>query len=71
MRALIAVFAIWTAPLSPVADLPQRPYLSCIDGHIVEKLSDCPPPPKHGNDQPSGHGGGHSGLLGLGIGGIL
>lgn len=72
MWEMIAALTIWAAPLSP-ADPPQRPYLSCIDGHIVERLSDCPPIPKRGADQqvPLGGGGGRGGLLGLGIGGIL
>lgn len=50
-----------------------NPVVSCIDGHIVEKLIDCPtvvphrpPPQERGTGGP--HGGG---LLGGLLGGIL
>lgn len=72
MEVMLALM-IWGSPaLSP--DLPQRPYLSCIDGHIVENLSECPSIPSHQHDSPApiGGGPGRRGLLGLGgLGGIL
>lgn len=73
MWEMIVALTIWGSPaLTP--DLPQRPYLSCIDGHIVQNLGDCPPIPKHVDDHqiPLGGGGRRGGLLGLGgLGGIL
>ena len=71
-KAVVAVL-IWVVPLAP-QPLPESPYVSCIDGHLVKTLADCPPMPKRGGNTappPLGGGGGHSGLLGLGIGGIL
>lgn len=65
IAGLLAV-TVWLAPA------PERPYLSCIDGHIVQSYRDCPtkvikPPPA-----PPRGGGGRGGLLGLGgLGGIL
>lgn len=65
-----AMFLTITLVLSPA---PERPYISCIDGHIVEKLSDCPPMRDNTKPTPAPIGGGptRGGLLGLGIGGIL
>jgi hypothetical protein len=67
MWEIIAALIIWGSP-------PDRPFLSCIDGHIVERLSECPPIPDHKNPStaPIGGGPGRRGLLGLGgLGGIL
>lgn len=66
MWEIIAVLII----LGPV---PERPYVSCIDGHIVEKLSECPQMRDSKKPAPAPIGGGpKGGLLGLGgIGGIL
>lgn len=51
---------------------PQEPYVSCIDGHIVTSLDQCPITQKHTHEDPKPYGGGNRGLLGLGgIGGIL
>jgi hypothetical protein len=60
--------------LAPIAS--ARPFLSCIDGHIVLNYSDCPPIIKHGNNSkaPIGGGGSGGGLLGGllgGLGGLL
>ena len=74
-KAVVAVL-IWVVPLAP-QPLPESPYVSCIDGHIVKNLADCPPLRRGGGGGngsggvPLGGGGGNSGLLGLGIGGIL
>lgn len=66
MWALVAL-TIWA---SPPATVP--PHVSCIDGHIVENLADCPTVPRHGDNQHPPAGGGPRGLLGLGgIGGLL
>lgn len=61
---------IWVAPMSPISEMPQHPYLSCIDGHIVSSLSECPPIPSHQHESIAPIGGGprSRGLLGLGIG---
>lgn len=58
--------------LTVIALAPPPPHVSCIDGHIVEKLSGCPPLPTHrppGNPPIGGGIGG--GLLGGLLGGIL
>ncbi|QHB37512.1 hypothetical protein SEA_LEOPARD_50 [Mycobacterium phage Leopard] len=63
-----------SAPVSRAA-----PYVSCIDGHIVSNIKDCPPvvrtPPSSGpyggGPAPRGGGGRGGGLLGGIIGGIL
>jgi hypothetical protein len=64
MWEMIAFITIWASP-------PQAPYVSCIDGHIVQTLDQCPISTKHQHSDPKPYGGGGSGLLGLGIGGIL
>lgn len=46
-------------------------YVSCIDGHIVVSYDQCPPVPRHRNDQNAPVGGGGHGLLGGLLGGIL
>lgn len=73
MWEIVVALTIWGSPaLAP--ELPERPYLSCIDGHIVERLSECPSLPNHRGDGPAPIGGGpvRRGLLGLGgVGGIL
>lgn len=49
-------------------------WVSCIDGHIVKSLADCPTVPRHGGPgQPPSGGGpsGGGGLLGGLLGGIL
>jgi hypothetical protein len=70
---MIAFFEVVVALAVLMAPLPQRPYVSCIDGHVVENLGDCPvvhKPPAAA--PPMTGGGGRRGLLGLGgIGGIL
>lgn len=63
--------AVILAPLAPPPTLPPaRPYVSCIDGHVVEKLSDCPPLPRRDTNSTPPVGGG-GGLLGGLLGGIL
>lgn len=51
------------------------PYVSCRDGYIAPSLDLCPPPEDtytpNDDPKPIGGGRGRSGLLGLGIGGIL
>lgn len=63
----VAVALVLLVPLAP----PWAPVVSCIDGHIVVKLSDCPPVLIHRNDQHAPVGGGGGGLLGGLLGGIL
>lgn len=62
------------AGASPLAAAPTavaRPHLvSCIDGHLVVSLDQCPPLPEHKPPATSvGHGG--NGLLGGLLGGLL
>lgn len=59
-------FALVLAPPAAAA-----PYVSCIDGHIVKTLADCPPIPRHNNPDRPPIGGGNGGLLGGLLGGIL
>lgn len=69
MWKIVAVVTILVSPLAPPT---STHYVSCIDGHIVETLADCPPLPKHnGPDRPPVGGGGGGGLLGGLLGGIL
>jgi hypothetical protein len=69
VNTLIAL-TILTMPLTPP---PAAPAISCIDGHIVKSLSECPPISKHGVNQaaPVGGGGSNGGILGGLLGGIL
>ena len=67
MWQIVIAVTILTGPLAP----PQRPYVSCIDGHIVKVLSECPPIPIHNKPNSPPVGGGGSGLLGGLLGGIL
>lgn len=67
MWEIAMAITIWASP-------PQRPYVSCIDGHIVTSYDKCPQVSKHNGNQSPPVGGGptsRGGLLGLGIGGIL
>ena len=71
----ITIAIVWMG-FVVVSHLPQDPYnphVSCPDGHIVATLADCPPTTLHRapGDPPIGGGPHRSGLLGLGIGGIL
>ena len=77
MRQIVIVFCVLTVlrGISP----PLTPYVSCIDGHLVLTLADCPPPntrtyapsgPYGGGPVPRG-GGGSGGLLGGLLGGIF
>jgi hypothetical protein len=76
MWETVVAALIWSvSPLGPPV-IADRPYVSCVDGHIVATLDQCPPMPPRGgagNRSTGGVpiGGGGSGLLGLGIGGIL
>ena len=70
MWQIAVALAIFAAPAETV------PHVSCVDGHIVTSLSECPPVQHHGPNPygggPVGGGPGRRGLLGLGgIGGIL
>lgn len=72
MWEIVVALMIWGSPaLAP--DISHHPYLSCIDGHIVENLSECPIISSHQHESHAPIGGGphRTGLLGLGIGGIL
>lgn len=80
MWEVIAALTIWAIPAAPPNIAQQPVHVSCLDGHIVENLSDCPvvarPGPNMSNVPYGGgaapRGGGPRGLLGLGgIGGIL
>lgn len=76
---LLAAFASLTAAMvgghgMTSAATVAAPVVSCIDGHLVEKLSECPtvvprrpPPQERGTGGPRGGGG----LLGGLLGGIL
>jgi hypothetical protein len=75
MRALtvtLLTLALLAGSLLCLGPAPAAPYVSCRDGHIAPTLAECPP-----EEQPRppavtvGRGAGRSGLLGLGIGGIL
>jgi hypothetical protein len=71
MWKVVAVLTIWVSPLAPPS---TTPYVSCIDGHIVKTLADCPTVPRHGGPSQPPSGGGPSGgggLLGGLLGGIL
>jgi hypothetical protein len=59
------------AVASPAAPAAARPHLvSCIDGHLVTSLDQCPPIPEHKPPStPVGHGG--NGLLGGLLGGLV
>lgn len=72
MWEIVAALSILAVlPVAP-HNVAERPFLSCIDGHIVQSLDECPPIPHHDQKQnPPVGGGGRGGLLGLGIGGIL
>lgn len=80
MWKIVAALTVWMVPAAPPPDIPARPYVSCLDGHIVAVLSDCPADtrpkpllsnvPYGGAPAPRGGGGG-GGLLGGLLGGIL
>ena len=69
MRKVIAAVLFWVMPLAP-PNIPDRPYVSCIDGHIVQSLAECPPIPIHNKSSNPPVGGG-GGILGGLLGGIL
>jgi hypothetical protein len=75
MWTLIAAIGVSLSPPSaPAEPLPLAPYVSCLDGYIAPTLAECPTPRRTAADasgDSSGGGAGGSGLLGLGIGGIL
>ena len=69
-KGIVVFCLLWGMSVTPAE---AAPYVSCIDGHIVASLDHCPTVkrPSADNPKPYGGGGGRSGLLGLGIGGIL
>lgn len=69
--ALIMASLLWLAPTADANPRTAGPFISCIDGHLVKNLADCPPLPRHRNDRPPPVGGGSGGLLGGLLGGIL
>lgn len=70
MWKIVVAVLIWGLPAAP-PNFADRPYVSCIDGHIVRSLAECPPLPHHDNNQNPPVGGGGSGILGGLLGGIL
>lgn len=50
---------------------PSEPLISCIDGHLVHNLSECPIVVHHTPGGPGAVGGGGGGLLGGLLGGAL
>jgi hypothetical protein len=74
-EVIIALTISAAPPLAPPDHtlIPQAPYVSCRDGHIAPTLDQCPVDQPHKPHDPNVAvgGGGRSGLLGLGIGGIL
>jgi len=74
MWILVVLIGIWAHPSDSPSFVTAPSYVSCIDGHLVMNLKDCPPIPIHNknDDDPPVGGGGGGGLLGLGgLGGIL
>lgn len=71
MWEIAVAFIISMPPVD--AQVSAGPVISCIDGHIVTNIGDCPPVVKHdiggpggSGGAPIGGGGGRRGLLGLG-----
>lgn len=75
-EVIIALTISAAPPLAPPDKPlpPQAPYVSCLDGYIAPSLDQCPNPRYHRTNDPNAPVGGgphRTGLLGLGIGGIL